>query len=209
VEWVPAHCGIPGSERADKLAEKAAKNKDGQYANEGYTSFTHLKVLARRSTLRDWADKVREDFSANRMGRHYKQHFKEHANPHWKSPNHSSHKKHAAAIVQLKTGHGYFRSYLARRDRVATNRCFNSCMAIQSPKHLVLRCPNYNEERKELRRVTKLNRDSPFAAYFQGKKNTNALLEFITNTGVATRDWLQRGGREEEQEDEIGEEGLE
>jgi hypothetical protein len=72
VEWISAYLGIPGNERADRLADKAAKNEKNEYENVGYTLFIHFKVLARQSTLRDWLIKILKVFKANTMGRYYK-----------------------------------------------------------------------------------------------------------------------------------------
>jgi hypothetical protein len=76
---------------------------------------------------------------------------------------------------------------------------------VQSPQHLLLSCPNHKEERRRLRESTKLKRGDPFAAYFQGEKRISALLEFIRDTGIATRDWWLKGEKEEEEEDEESE----
>jgi hypothetical protein len=145
-------------------------------------------------------------FKANKMDCHYKQHFKKDISPHWKMTKHIPSKKYSAAVIQLKTGHGYFRSYLVRANPDATNRCLNGYTAIQSPEHLLLSCPNYNEERKMLRKNANLKRQDPFAAYFYGAKKITALLAFIRNTGIATRDWLMEGRRQEDEEAEKGEE---
>jgi hypothetical protein len=93
-----------------------------------------------------------------------------------------------------------------RANPDATNKCFNGCTAIQSPEHLLLSCPNYNEERKMLRKNAGLKRQDPFAAYFYGAKKITALLAFIRNKDIATRDWQMEGRRQEDEEVEEGEE---
>ena len=53
IEWVPGYSAISGNEIVDALAKEAAENENGVLFNEGYTSLTHVKVVARKAYLRD------------------------------------------------------------------------------------------------------------------------------------------------------------
>jgi hypothetical protein len=50
---VPNYSAILGNEIVDILVKEAAENENGVLSNEGYTSLTYVKVVARRACLRD------------------------------------------------------------------------------------------------------------------------------------------------------------
>jgi len=96
-----------------------------------------------------------------------------------------------SAIIQLKTGHGYFNSYLVRipNSGVISNAC--SCSSTsQTPEHLLLSCSNYKVQRKELKRALKkelgnLPLTIPILLYTT--KGLKALAIFLSSTQIATR----------------------
>ena len=49
-------------------------------------------------------------------------------------------------IMQLKFGHGYFRSYLYRLKDYNSSKCTNRCNERQTPEHQLLNCNHYFEE---------------------------------------------------------------
>ena len=53
--------------------------------------------------------------------------------------------------MQLKLGHGYFRSYLVRFLDYSSNRCF-TCGIKESSKHLILHCKNTKYVRNKLKK---------------------------------------------------------
>jgi len=56
------------------------------------------------------------------------------------------------AFFQLKLGKGYFKSFSKTIGKDKEGKCFRECSAIQTPKHLLLDCSLYREERKEMQR---------------------------------------------------------
>jgi hypothetical protein len=69
------HSAILGNEIVDALTKETAENENGVLSNERYTSFTHVKVVARRACLRDWERHLIKLANKRRMGKFYKQHF--------------------------------------------------------------------------------------------------------------------------------------
>ena len=47
-------------------------------------------------------------------------------------------------------GKGYFRSFTKIVEINKEGRCFRECIAIQTPKYLLLDCSLYKEERKKI-----------------------------------------------------------
>jgi hypothetical protein len=176
----------------DKLAKKAAENEYNELPNMGYTSFTHIKVMARRSCLHKWSKYAMDLEQKRKFGTFYTQHFGSGA-PHWKAHKTVVAKRIHSALIQLKLGHGYFGSYLAKRTG-QSDRCFNGCRAKQTPEHLLLSCSNYRQERKPMMKLAKKFIEGPgpvrFVHLFANALITDEVIKFIQATGISTRNWL-------------------
>ena len=183
-EWIPAHQNIPGNEMADQAAKKGAKNEFGDLQDQGYTSFTHIQVGIKQACLSDW----KEFYQKTKNGQFYQQNFANNQ-PKWKASKITVSKAVWAASMQLKFGHGYFKSYLAKLPNYENNYCFGTCRAIQSPEHLLLSCPAFREERRELREKIGF-RNLTIPLLYSNSEYLTHTLDFIRKTGIATRKWF-------------------
>jgi hypothetical protein len=114
-------------------------------------------------------------------------------------------REQASAFFQLKLGHGYFRVYLAKLGHSGSNRC--SCGGKETPEHLLLGCRELRRQQKILREG--LGSRASLKVLLHTKLGVECTLEFLKETKVATRKWLQerknkeeRERREEEEEEE-------
>lgn len=101
----------------------------------------------------------------------------------------------ASALYSLRLGHGYFRSYLYRFHKVESDNC--RCGGRETPEHLLLACPLYNNCRPErLRNARSLD---DVMSDKDGLKDT---IEYLQKTRIATRSWYLKRAEEFEEEEE-------
>ena len=110
----------------------------------------------------------------------------------------------SATIVQLRTGHGYFNSYLATkstaRKQIPSERC--QCgYAQQTPEHLILHCSRYKEQRRHLHKAIRPLQETLLTT-LHTTRGVAATVNFIKQTSVAKRpnilQWLWERRRREE-----------
>jgi len=183
LKWIPSHKGIFGNEQADSAAKNGAQNNDAQ--THEFTSFTYLKRAVKESILSQW----QKHWENHQNGRFYLQNFQRTATPKWKPSKIIIAKRFWSALLQLKFGHGYFKSYLVRTPKFEDPNCFHGCNTSQTPEHLLFSCKNYVSERKILRQTTNI-RQFILPILFANVENTKATLTYIKNTGIATRAWF-------------------
>ena len=97
-----------------------------------------------------------------------------------------------SAFYQLKLGKGFFKSFSKTIGKDKEGRCFRDCTAVQTPKHLLLECRLYWEERKEIQR--QLGSSLSLEKLFCTKKGKEVLFQFLSRTKIATRKWLRAVG---------------
>ena len=102
--------------------------------------------------------------------------------------------------MQLKMGHGYFKSYLARLSGYSTNRCF-VCDVREDPEHLILHCKVTQAIREELKQEFDIKEFS-LKNLFSARREQDFLFKFLEKTQISTRNWLlQQASLEEDSEE--------
>jgi len=116
INWVPGHTDVEGNKIADSLA-KAGSQLQQRTATPTSLAWLHRQIKANR------LDQWEEQWKTARKGASYK------GEPQLKLDNAiiPLRKFDSSTIVQLRTGHGYFNSYLATkstaRKKIPSTRC--------------------------------------------------------------------------------------
>jgi len=90
--------------------------------------------------------------------------------------------------MQLKLGHGYFKSYLVRLPEYTTDKCF-ICGTKENPEHLILHCKATRKIRDELKQEFNIKEFS-LKNLFSIKSGQEFLIKFLEKTQISTRNWL-------------------
>ena len=104
-----------------------------------------------------------------------------------------------SAFFQLKLGHGYIKSYLARLGKCTNDLC-QLCGRRENPEHLLLSCKALSAERQELK--DRLRVPLSIQILLHTRKGIKETLVFLQQTQIATRKWHLERHREEEEEEE-------
>ena len=90
---------------------------------------------------------------SNRKGKYYSQFDYK---PKWKPAIKIKEKKKIiSAYMQLKLGHGYFRSYLSRLSEYSTENCIKYNIK-ENPEYLLLHCRRYSQIRSKIKKKKQL-----------------------------------------------------
>ncbi|RAL60377.1 hypothetical protein DID88_000153 [Monilinia fructigena] len=142
LNWVPGHTSVEGNELADKLAKEATTIRP--ISNE--TSFGLLGMIVKECASDQWLDTLNQYELIKQTPSTYSKLFPWKIGSKIKLPS-GTNRNTASAFFQLKLGHGYIKSYL-HRFKLANNKCI--CGNIEAPQTLLISCPIYKAERKEI-----------------------------------------------------------
>src|SRR5215469_2447888 len=178
------YIGLLGNEKADQAAKYGADWVE-QTPSELGTSISFLNRKLREKVLSDWLN----IWQKTSQSKHYKQFDTQ---PKIKASQIKLKKLTWATMVQLKLAHGYFRSYLTRLPAYDSEICPN-CDSRQkeTPYHLLFHCQSQSKIRKKT--TQKLDRhNQTLCSLFLTKSGQNQLIQFLTESKIATRKWLLR-----------------
>lgn len=196
LKWVPGHTDILGNETADLLAKSATFI----IPQSTKTSFAMLGLKIKELKIKEWYDLLNNAKGKTNYNRFsYKKHFPWRIQSKLRTPA-GTPRKIASAFYQLKLGHGYLKSYLQRVKHSTNDRC--RCGQSETTEHLILSCPETTSARRHL--TDKFKGEISLQLLLHTKVGTEAMLEFLQETQIATREWHL--GRNEELAEEEEEE---
>ena len=196
IYWCPGHCGVYGNDVADSLAKGAIETRP---CPEAYTSYSHIKRLAKAQALQHWQElwekEVRKGPRAKGLGKHYQAVAQETLRFALKPLDLQMLRKHQSAYIQLKTGVGYIRAHQHTIRKALFDTCFGACGARQTTQHLLLECPTYRTQRATLRRaLIKEKLPLTLPVLFGSTTGRLALQAFLRSTLICTAQWYYHSG---------------
>jgi hypothetical protein len=134
-----------------------------------------------REEWRQWWDTIPQ------KGREYHGHFRMKPDKIFQTDNRIL----ISTITQLRTGHGYFNSYLSKipTSNVEDRGCSCSGTPPQTPAHLILRCQQHAKARMIMRRETPRIPKLRLDLLLYTNMGAKALAKYLQTTKVATRRW--------------------
>ncbi|MBD0343042.1 MAG: hypothetical protein ICV61_19870 [Microcoleus sp. Co-bin12] len=198
IHWIPGHFDIPGNEKADKLAKSVISSNI--ITDDRFLSFDFLKRQIIESNLNRW----KMLWAQNRQkGKHYEIFNTKPGDSKIKFLSNRFDKLTIATMMQLKLGHGYFKSYLNRLPASESKNCNDQCNDTQNPKHLIINCRHTRDERSQLIKKMK-PQATTLHTLFGTNEGLKNLAEFLKITKIATRKWLLGQLDDENEGDEFG-----
>ena len=149
LQCIPAHCGIPGNERADHLAKSGSK----QLQPLSTSTYQEAKTLLRNRQKCQWK-KATGDYNPstdpiNRLARHEQ-----------------------TAIFRLRTGHCGLRAHLKRTGIMDSALC--DCKeAEQTVHHILQDCPIWRKQRHQLWQQNRRSTTSSRTVSSGGNRDTS------------------------------------
>ena len=178
IEWVPGHMDIDGNEKADVEAKRAALE---QLAGEPplqhklkSVQITKINDDINTAARKAWNNGKTNARQHRKMTR--PQRFKTGVQLYGDLP-----RKQLANLVRLRTGHCRLNSYLNRRNIIEDPSC-DCGRGIETVKHFLLLCKNYEEPRKELKKKVGA-RNMRTEILLGDPKLVKDTLEFVEKTG--------------------------
>jgi ribonuclease HI len=185
IQWSPGHMNIFGNEKADKIAKYAAENLE---PNNIGISISFIKRRLKEKALLEWEldwYKAKEKKGKESLYKRYNNiTFK------WKANPLKVTKLLWSSIQQLKMGHGYFLSYLKRFNQQYEDDICNKCQLQQkqTPYHLILGCPKYNDIRKIT--IGELEPSKRNLYFLYSKPGIPVVIEYLKKSKIVTRKWI-------------------
>jgi ribonuclease HI len=182
IHWVPGHTDIAGNDDADKLAKQPTTQP---LMMQLPISLSWLRRKVHEQYTTDWSTWYE---TSPKPKTYLAPHRRRLDTAYTTLP-----RKLSSAILGLRTGHGYFLACLAHppSDKYSSRNCTCPLHPPQTPKHLLLSCPEYHAQRIELRHELKLhrNRRLNLETILHTPSGTKALSTLISATKIATAKW--------------------
>jgi hypothetical protein len=169
--WVPAHEGIVGNEEADEAA-RAVSSQKGKPTAPALERVREVEGVIRLIN-RDRSDNPTPFDSTGLAGQYTWKMDQALPGKHTLKLYGSLTSDQTAILIQARTGHCRLNQYLARGGLVESALC--ECkQGEETIRHVILSCPRWAEERKELRAVAEGRAgDVPFLLGGWGVKKDN------------------------------------
>jgi hypothetical protein len=190
----------------NKLADGLAKQATTIAPSTDETSYAVLGCRVRKVSTREWESVLDQyDTQLNRNPATYKTQFPWQIRSKVQLPT-GTKRELASSFFQLKLGHGYLKSYLARLGHTENDNC--RCGKKETAQHLLLSCKESNiaSARAKLRdklQGARLN----LRLLLHTKIGIEHILGFLKETRICSRRWHLERGLEEEEAGEVSEGG--
>jgi ribonuclease HI len=192
--WIPSHVDIYGNEQADKAAKIAAAAVSTGFddniidcSSESSISLTYLKSQVKKSLLKSWYNHY-NSVKTNKGATYQNLNIQ----PAWKSLNLQLKTSRIvwSSYIQLKLGHGHFKSYLKRLSDYNSDKCDCNNSYVQSPAHLLTSCSKYQAEYSKIKEKLSVTDNLSLKLLFTTREEICAVFNFLKETKIARRNWL-------------------